>query len=103
MAMDERCPRKLKNLPCSSCPLGRAAVDAQRKGKSGGCAWFVADPESHYCFFKLMQDDGNALSTHRIARLLMIDDNEVKRTIQSFRRKVNILFNVHSLEEFFDS
>ena len=76
-------------------------MDAARKGKTEGCPWFVADPESHYCFFKLMSDDGHSVSTHRIARLLMIDDSEVKRVIQSFRRKVPSLFDVDDIEEIF--
>jgi hypothetical protein len=49
----------------------------------------VADAESNYCFFKYMADNGQTASTHRIARLLMMDDNEVKRVLQSFRRKMS--------------
>jgi hypothetical protein len=72
-----------------------------RKGESGGCGWFVADAEYNYCFFKFMADDGRDVSTNRIARLLMIDDSEVKRVIQSFRRKVPTLFNIEDPEEIF--
>jgi hypothetical protein len=100
--MDARCPRKLAKLPCTACPEGRKAVDAARQGKKAGCDWFVADPEANFCFFKYMSDDGQAIPTHRIARLLMIDDNEVKRVIQSFRRKIVGLFGVTTAEEFLD-
>jgi len=74
---------------------------AARKGKIDGCPWFVADAESYYCFFRFMIDDGRNVPTHRIARLLMIDDSEVKRVIQSFRRKVPMLFGIEDLEEIF--
>ena len=63
-------------------------MDLSRQGKQGGCPWFVADAESNYCFFKYMADNGGDMENHRIARLLMMDDNEVKRVIQSFRRKM---------------
>jgi len=76
-------------------------MQASRKGETAGCPWFVADPESHYCFFRYMADDGRSVPTHRIARFLMIDDNEVKRVIQSFRRRVPSLFNVEESEEIF--
>jgi hypothetical protein len=99
--MDLRCPRKLNALPCQSCPEGRKAIDLARQGKQGGCPWFVADAESHYCFFKYMADNGQAVPAHRIARLLMIDDNEVKRVIQSFRRRM-MPEEVDSPEEILD-
>lgn len=101
--MDARCPRKLKSLPCGSCPEGRKAVDLARQGKEGGCAWFIADAESHYCFFKYMADNGQSLQTQRIAHLLMVDDNEVKRLIQAFRRKIEVLFSVDNIQDFFNA
>lgn len=99
--MDQRCPRKLKEHPCAPCQEGKKAIDAARKGKVGGCPWFVSDSESNYCFFKYMDDDGRSIPTHRIARLQMIDDSEVKRVIQSFRRKVPWLFQVENPEDIF--
>jgi hypothetical protein len=49
-----------------------------------------------------MADNGQAVPTHRIARLLMIDDNEVKRVIQSFRRKMASNVNATEPEDFLD-
>lgn len=95
--MDKRCPRKLENFPEGPCSEGKKAMTAARKGEHGGCPWFVADAEASYCFFKYMADDGRSIPTHRIARLLMIDDSEVKRVIQSFRRKVPELFNAEEI------
>lgn len=100
--MDDRCPRKLTSLPCSACPEGRKAMDLARQGKQGGCPWFVADAEANFCFFKYMADNGQSILTHRIARLLMIDDNEVKRVIQSFRRRMSSNGNPANPEEILD-
>lgn len=87
--MDERCPRKLKSYPSCACPSGREAVSLSRKGKQGGCPWFVSDAASNYCFFKMMADDGKPIIPQRIAQLLMVDDNEVKKIVTNFRRTVS--------------
>jgi hypothetical protein len=77
-------------------------VDLARQGKQGGCPWYVADAESNYCFFKYMADNGQSIPTHRIARLLMVDDNEVKRVIQSFRRRMSSQASPSNPEEILD-
>jgi hypothetical protein len=85
--MDSRCPRKLSSLPTTPCEEGRKAIDEARKGCQGGCPYFVADRESNYCVFKYLADNGNKpVQPHRIARLLMIDDAEVKRIINNFKK-----------------
>jgi hypothetical protein len=100
--MDPRCPRNLTRLPCQSCPEGRKAMDAARRGEVAGCPWFVADAESQYCFFKYMADNGQEMETHDIAPLLMMDDNEVKRVVQSFRRRIGSLFGIETDQENLD-
>lgn len=87
--MDKRCPRGLKCLPSKPCEQGREAVDAARQGKEGGCPWFVADRESNYCIWKYLADDGRPTDPAKIARLLMIDDSEVKKVVQAFKKKIN--------------
>lgn len=65
-------------------------MDANRRGEEGqGCPWAVADRESHYCFFKLMADDPRPMDTAKIARLLMIEDSEVKKILSNFKRNMN--------------
>ena len=96
--MDCRCPRRLKSLPDKACDQGREAVDLSRKGKIGGCPWFISDPEYHYCFFKLMDDDGFPMTTNRVSRMLMMDDTEVKRILQNVRRKLPDLIDDELLE-----
>lgn len=86
--MDSRCPRKLKDTPCSACPMGKQAVDAARDGKEAGCPWFVNDAESHFCFFKFMNDNGpRSVSTPKIAQKLMLDEGEIKKIEKGFRKK----------------
>lgn len=77
-------------------------MDLARQGKVGGCPFFIADAESNFCFFKYMADNGQSIPTHRIARLLMVDDNEVKRVIQSFRRRMSSGVSPGDAEEILD-
>jgi hypothetical protein len=94
--MDSRCPRKLSKTPCNACPEGKRAVDLARKGLEGGCPWFVADAESHYCFFKFMDDRGDGRpvkNSAKIARMLMMDDGQVKKVVSKFKKDFkDILF-----------
>lgn len=90
--MDARCPRKLKNYPTCACPEGKLAVDSARQGKTEGCQWFIANAESNFCWFKFMRDEARPVEPKRISQLLMIDDSEVKRIIQAFKRKIPQIF-----------
>jgi hypothetical protein len=84
--MDARCPRKLTKYPKSPCRQGREAVDAAKEGKEAGCPWSVADGASCYCFFKFLADEGDRpIPTAKIAALLQIDDDEVKKILQKFK------------------
>jgi hypothetical protein len=84
--MDCRCPLKKKDYPDKPCHHGRRAIDYARKGKKGGCPWFVADLEANYCFFSLMKNDGSSpMETEEIAPLLMMDDSEVKSIVSAFK------------------
>jgi len=86
--MDARCPRKLQTLPKDPCPEGREAVAAEKRGEHGGCAWFVNDAESGYCFFRYMAQEGRPVEPARIARLLMIHDDEVKDIVNKFKKTI---------------
>lgn len=86
--MDKRCPLKLKAYPTCACPEGKRAIDAAKQGLVGGCEWFVASHEANYCWFKFIRDEARPVEPKKIAQLLMIDDAEVKRIIQGFRRKI---------------
>jgi hypothetical protein len=84
--MDHRCPLKRTSLPEKPCHHGRRAIDFARRGKKGGCPWFVASQESNYCFFALMEKEGNRpIESGRVASLLLIDDSEVKQITAKFK------------------
>lgn len=85
--MDKRCPRGLVRHPKRPCPEGKKAIDALRNNEQGGCEWYINDAGSHFCFFKYMHENNLPIDTSKIASLLMIDDNEVKKIVQAFRRK----------------
>jgi hypothetical protein len=48
----------------------------------------VNDAESGYCFFRYMAQEGRPVEPARIARLLMIDDDEVKDIVNKFKKTV---------------
>lgn len=62
-------------------------MDLARQGKEGGCPWFVADRESNYCFFKYVSDDNHPVTPQKIAQKLLIDDSEIKKIVNNFRKK----------------
>ena len=67
--------------------MGKEAVDLARQGKEGGCPWFVADRESNFCFFKFASSDNHPVPPQKIAQKLLIDDSEVKKIVNNFRKK----------------
>jgi hypothetical protein len=92
--MDSRCPKGLKCLPEKPCELGREARDAARDGKVAGCPFFVADRESNYCLFRYLADNGRPTSAPKVARLAMIDENEVKQIQAKFRKAAALILNI---------
>jgi hypothetical protein len=76
--------------------MGKQAVDAARRGVEAGCEWFVADAESHYCFWRFLEDrgDGKPVPPAKIAAKLMIDDTQVKKVFDKFKKDFKeILFS----------
>lgn len=83
-----RCPRKLTSYPKTPCSEALKAIEGARNGVEQGCPWFVNDPSARYCFFAYMRDNaGSETQDHRIAQLLLIPDEEVKRVIANFKRR----------------
>ncbi len=101
--MDCRCPKGFTKYPSTPCPEGKKAIDLSRKNQPGGCPYFINDAESNYCFFKFMHDDGRPIETQKIASLLMVDDNEVKKIIHNFKRRITSLFGIDSVADLFES
>jgi hypothetical protein len=88
--VDSRCPLKKKDYPTSPCSQGRKGVNCAKKGKEGGCPWFVASLESNFCFFSYLKDHGGRqMLAEKIAPLLMMGDEEVKSIITKFKAEAS--------------
>lgn len=75
-------------MPDEPCQEALKAIEAARNGKEDGCPFFINDPSASYCFFKYMRDNAGAETPdHKIAQLLLISDEEVKRIVANFRRR----------------
>lgn len=88
----KQCPRKLKKLPNSICPLAvmrlkhlRSLVEEPTEEEESsvvGCSWSIAHQLSGYCYFvyeaKFLPEQG--LSDAEIASLLNISHFTVKET-----------------------
>jgi hypothetical protein len=74
------------------------AVDAARRGKVAGCPWFANDVEANYCFFRLMELDGDRQSDlARIASVCMTSDEEVKEIIKKFKSIADAELELNSI------
>lgn len=111
--MDNRCPRKLKDLPTSYCPLavqrlksirhaGRE-LSEEEENALPGCVWAVSCQLANYCFFKFIQEftpnDDRLLSDIEIARYLSLSVDTVKKTE---KKGLNRLKNNEIFEEIAD-
>jgi len=71
------CPRKLKDLPSSTCAQGRC----------GSCPFAIANSKANYCFWKYVHINANEaglcpeLEPKQIAKLLKIDKEEIEGMI----------------------
>lgn len=80
----QTCPRKLEKFPSSVCPLAVESIEAVKNGQFDKitCPFFVNDMQSNYCFWKFMDEDGEAIdSARRIAQLNIMQESEVKEII----------------------
>lgn len=87
--MDERCPRKLEELPGEFCPLAVLRLKALRnndkelteeeEAKLPGCPWAINHQMSNYCFFKYTREYlNNPPSDKEIAHMNNISVETVK-------------------------
>lgn len=80
----QTCPRKLDKLPTTACPLAVESIEAIKAGQPEKvtCPFFVNDLHSNYCFWKFMDEDGEAIdSARRLAQLNVMQEAEVKDII----------------------
>jgi len=81
-----RCPLNLKCPPNSPCSLGREGRDAARDGKVGGCPMFISSAADNYCVYSYLANEGRPTDVPKVARLAMIDENEVKAITNRFKK-----------------
>jgi hypothetical protein len=94
----QTCPRKLDKLPATACPLAVESIEAIKAGQPEKvtCPFFVNDLHSNYCFWKFMDEDGEAIdSARRLAQLNVMQEAEVKDIVN---RTGEILFNAVDAE-----
>jgi hypothetical protein len=80
----QTCPRKLEKLPSAHCPLAVESIEAIKAGQPDRvtCPFFVNDMHSNYCFWKFMDEDGEAIdSARKIAHLNVMQETDVKEII----------------------
>jgi Zn-finger domain-containing protein len=89
--MDERCPRSLKDMPGSFCPLAVLRLKAIRnagrelseeeEARLPGCSWALSHQLANYCFFQYIKEygDGTASSDIEIASMLYLSTDTVKK------------------------
>lgn len=98
--MDERCPRRLTNMPDSFCPLAVQRLRAIRtvgkelteeeESKLGGCCWAVNSQTANYCFFKYIDEfaSNQTLSDVEVAALNCLSVETVKKVEKEAMNKI---------------
>lgn len=89
--MDERCPRRLEEMPDSWCPLAVMRLKAIRNAGRElteeeeallpGCPWAIDHQLAHYCFFDYLTNytSEKSVSDIELAALLNVSVETVKK------------------------
>lgn len=99
----QTCPRKLEKLPSTHCPLAVESIEAIKAGQPDKvtCPFFVNDMHSNYCFWKFMDEDGEAIdSARRIAQLNVMQEAEVKEIISNTAETILESVNTEDIQLF---
>lgn len=99
----QTCPRKLEKLPNTHCPLAVESIEAIKAGQPDKvtCPFFVNDMHSNYCFWKYMDEDGEAIdSARRIAQLNVMQEAEVKEIISNTAETILESVNTEDIQLF---
>jgi hypothetical protein len=98
--MDKRCPRQLKTMPESWCPLAVMRLKAIRNAGRElteeeeallpGCPFSVDHQLAHYCFFKYLSDftSDRQISDIELAALLNVSVETIKKIEKSALNKM---------------
>jgi hypothetical protein len=100
--MDGRCPRQLKDMPDTWCPLSVLRLKAIRnagrelteeeEANLPGCPWSVNHQLANYCFFKFIEEyaGDKPLSDIEIASLNNVSVDTVKKAEKSGLQKIRV-------------
>lgn len=98
--MDPRCPRQLKDMPQSYCPLAVTRLRAIRtagrelteeeENTLPGCPWAVNSQMANYCFFKYIDEFAGeqTLSDVEVAALNCLSVETVKKIEKEAMSKI---------------
>lgn len=98
--MDSRCPRQLKGMPQSFCPLAVTRLRAIRtagrelteeeENALPGCVWAVNSQTANYCFFKYIDEFAGetTLSDVEVASLNCLSIETVKKVEKEALNKI---------------
>jgi hypothetical protein len=99
------CPRKLENLPCEACSLGKQSSEAPTE-ELEICSWSVTDTESHYCFWVWIHNQSlpngkmDLTQQQHIAKLLGEKSSDIHFCIKEAVQKLRDNENIDILKEF---
>lgn len=112
--MDPRCPRQLKGMPQSFCPLAVTRLRAIRtagrelseeeENALPGCPWAINSQTANYCFFQYMDQlaNENSPSDVEIASLNCLSIDTVKKVEKEALAKIRNKENFKKLREDLD-
>jgi len=98
--MDDRCPRALKEMPNTFCPLAVTRLRAIRtagrelseeeENALPGCPWAVNSQTANYCFFKYIDELAaeHTLSDVEVAALNCLSVDTVKKVEKEAMAKI---------------
>ncbi len=101
------CPRKLENLPCETCPIGKQAAMATGD-EPVGCEWSINSDKHHYCFWKLIQEESlpdgrmDSFQQQQIAEFLNVKSSNIHFCLKEAVQKLQKNKHLDILREYYD-
>lgn len=112
--MDPRCPRQLKEMPDTFCPLAVIRLRAIRtagkelteeeESKLSGCPWAVNSQMANYCFFNHLHEfaDEGTLSDVEVASLNCLSIETVRKIEKEALNKLREMEEFQQLRSMLD-
>lgn len=112
--MDPRCPRQLKDMPTTWCPLAVLRLKAIRtagrelteeeEANLPGCKWAISHQSSNYCFFQYAKEHGEGVQAPdvEIAALMQVAPDTVKKIEKTALAKMREVKEFKEIKEGLD-